>query len=202
MYVANQNTAIFKQNHQVRLLVLAFTTIYSIFLSLFVLFAYGRFPVWPVLEGGWNFSLLNLSLDVIVWDILIQKCPTKIHDVSFCRSLEGNQIEELPAGVFSNNNELLNLWVGRLKVHSRPTYFYCHILLQILVNSKILKYYRTRLMSPATIVLREEPYLLVHFLEYHNIYLSATGEGSTAWIGIFRKPRLRWQRGRGKKEKM
>ena len=34
-------------------------------------------------------------------------------------------------------------------------------------------------MSPATIVLREEPYLLVHFLEYHNIYLSATGEGST-----------------------
>ena len=54
MYVANQNTAIFKQNHQVRLLVLAFTTIYSIFLSLFVLFAYGRFPVWPVLEVGWK----------------------------------------------------------------------------------------------------------------------------------------------------
>ena len=41
---------IFKQNHQVRLLVLAFTTIYSIFLRLFVLFAYGRLPVWPVLE--------------------------------------------------------------------------------------------------------------------------------------------------------
>ena len=59
MYVANQNTAIFKQNHQVRLLVLAFTTIYSIFLSLFVLFAYGRFPVWPVLEGGWK----NISRD-------------------------------------------------------------------------------------------------------------------------------------------
>ena len=47
----------------------------------------------------------------------------------FCRSLAGNQIEELPAGVFSNNNKLLNLWVGRLKVHSRPTYFYCKILL-------------------------------------------------------------------------
>ena len=56
-------------------------------------------------------------------------------------------------------------------------------------------------MSPATIVLREEPYLLVHFLEYHNIYLSATGEGSTALIGTFSKPRLRWQRGRGKKKK-
>ena len=38
-------------------------------------------------------------------------------------------------------------------------------------------------MSPATIVLREEPYLLVHFLEYHNIYLLATDEGSTALIG-------------------
>ena len=58
----------------------------------------------------------------------------------FCRSLAGNQIEELPAGVFSNNNKLLNLWVGRLKVLSRPIYFYCKILLQILVNSKILKY--------------------------------------------------------------
>ena len=132
---------------------------------------------------------------------LIQKCPTKIHDVSFCRSLEGNQIEELPAGVFSNNNELLNLWVGRLKVHSLPTYFYCHILLQILVNSKILKYYHTLLTSPVKIVLREEPYLLVHFLEYHNIYFSATGEGSTALIGTFSKPRLRWQWGRGKKKK-
>ena len=97
-----------------------------------------------------------------------------------CRSLTGNQIEELPAGVFSNNNKLHHLWVGRLKVHSRPIYFYYHILLQILVNSKILKYYRTRLMSPATIVLREEPCLLAHFLEYHNIYLLATDEGSTA----------------------
>ena len=37
----------------------------------------------------------------------------------------------------------------------------------------------------ATIVLREEPYLLVHFLEYHNIYLLATDEGSTALIGTF-----------------
>ena len=27
----------------------------------------------------------------------------------FYRSLEGNQIEELPAGVFSNNNKLLHL---------------------------------------------------------------------------------------------
>ena len=89
----------------------------------------------------------------------------------FCRSLGGNQIEELPAGVFSNNNKLLNLWVGRLKVHSRPTYFYYHILLQILVNSKILKYYRTLLTSPATIVLREEPYLLVHFLSYAEVNL-------------------------------
>ena len=119
---------------------------------------------------------------------------------SCCRSLTGNQIDELPAGVFSNNNKLLNLWVGRLKVHSRPIYFYCKILLQILINSKILKYYRTRLMSPATIVLREEPYLLVHFLEYHNIYLLATDEGSTALIGTFSKPRLRWQRRRGKKK--
>ena len=97
-----------------------------------------------------------------------------------CRSLTGNQIEELPAGVLSNNNKLHHLWVGRLKVHSRPIYFYYHILLQILVNSKILKYYRTRLMSPATIVLREKPCLLAHFLEYHNIYLLATDEGSTA----------------------
>ena len=118
----------------------------------------------------------------------------------FCRSLTGNQIEELPAGVFSSNNKLLYLWVGRLKVHSRPTYFYYHILLQILVNSKILKYYRTLLTSPATIVLSEEPYLLVHFLEYHNIYLLATEEGSTALIGTFSKPRLRWQRGGGKKK--
>ena len=116
----------------------------------------------------------------------------------FCRSLAGNQIEELPAGVFSNNNKLLNLWVGRLKVHSRPTYFYCHILLQILVNSQILKYYCTLLMSPATIVLREEPYLLVHFLEYHNIYLSATGEGPTTLIETISKPRRRRQRGHGK----
>ena len=34
-------------------------------------------------------------------------------------------------------------------------------------------------MSPAKIVLREEPYLLGNFLEYHNIYLLATEEGST-----------------------
>ena len=53
-------------------------------------------------------------------------------------------------------------------------------------------------MSPVTIVLREEPCLLVHFLEYNNIYLLATDEGSTALIGTFSKPRLRWQRGRGK----
>ena len=120
----------------------------------------------------------------------------------FCRSLRGNQIEELPAGVFSNNNKLQNLWVGRLKVHSRSTYFYCHILLQILVNSQILKYYCTLLMSPATIVLREEPYLLVHFLEYHDIYLSATGEGPTTLIETISKPRRRRrrrrQRGHGK----
>ena len=37
--LAHQNTAIFK---------------HSIFLSLFVLFAYGRLHVWPVLEGGWK----------------------------------------------------------------------------------------------------------------------------------------------------
>ena len=55
-------------------------------------------------------------------------------------------------------------------------------------------------MSPVTIVLREEPCLLVHFLEYNNINLLATDEGSTALIGTFSKPRLRWQRGRGKKE--
>ena len=82
-----------------------------------------------------------------------RKRPTKIHDVPFCRSLVGNQIEELPAGVFSNNKKLLNLWVGRLKVHSWPTYFYYHILLQILVNSKKLKYDRTLMMSPSTIAL-------------------------------------------------
>ena len=56
-------------------------------------------------------------------------------------------------------------------------------------------------MSPAIIMLREEPYLLVHFLEYHNIYLLANDEGSTALIGTFSKPRLRWQRRRGKKKK-
>ena len=116
----------------------------------------------------------------------------------FCRSLAGNQIEELPAGVFNNNSKLLNLWVGRLKVHNWPTYFYCHILLQILVNSQILKYYCTLLMSPATIVLIEEPYLLVHFLEYHNIYLSATEEGPTTLIETISKPRRRRQRGHGK----
>ena len=53
-------------------------------------------------------------------------------------------------------------------------------------------------MSPATIALREEPYVLVYFLEYHNIYLLATEEGSTALTGTFSKSRLRWQRGRGK----
>ena len=53
-------------------------------------------------------------------------------------------------------------------------------------------------MSPATIALREEPYVLVNFLEYHNIYLLATEEGSTALTGTFSKSRLRWQRGRGK----
>ena len=88
--------------------------------------------------------------------------------------------------------------VGRLKVHSRPTYFYRHILLQILVNSQILKYYCTLLMIPATILLREEPHLLVHFLEYHNIYLSATGEGPTTLIETISKPRRRRQRGHGK----
>ena len=56
-------------------------------------------------------------------------------------------------------------------------------------------------MSPVTIVLREEPCLLVNFLEYNNIYLLATDEGSTALIGTFSKPRLRWQRRRGKKKK-
>ena len=35
-------------------------------------------------------------------------------------------------------------------------------------------------MSLVKIVLREEPYLLVNFLEYHNIYLLATEESSTA----------------------
>ena len=35
-------------------------------------------------------------------------------------------------------------------------------------------------MIPAKIVLREEPYLLGNFLVYHNIYLLATEEGSTA----------------------
>ena len=98
-----------------------------------------------------------------------QKCSTKIHHVSFFRrSLRWNQIDELPAGVFSTNNKLLNLWVGRLKVNSRHTYFYCKILPQILVNSNILKYYRTTtscliiwlLISQATIVLKEESYLL------------------------------------------
>ena len=49
-----ENTEIFKKNQQVRLLVLAFTIIYSIFLRLFVLIACGRFPVWPVFEGGQN----------------------------------------------------------------------------------------------------------------------------------------------------
>ena len=39
-------------------------------------------------------------------------------------------------------------------------------------------------MSAATIVLREEPYLLVHFLEYHNVYFSATGEGSSTLISL------------------
>ena len=55
-------------------------------------------------------------------------------------------------------------------------------------------------MSPATIVLREKSYLSVHFLEYYNIYLLATDEGSTALIGTFSKPRLRWKRGGGKKK--
>ena len=103
----------------------------------------------------------------------------------FYRSLAGNQIEKLPAGVFSNNNKLLNLWVGRLKVHSRHTYFYCKILLQILVNSNILKYYRTTtsclinwlLISQATIVLKEEPYLLAdHWSRVlEDIYVSDWG---------------------------
>ena len=35
-------------------------------------------------------------------------------------------------------------------------------------------------MSPAKIVLREEPYLSGNFLEYYNTYLLATEEGSTA----------------------
>ena len=113
---------------------------------------------------------------------------------SFCRSLRGNQIEELPAGVFSNNNKLLNLWAGRLKVYSRPTYCYCKILLQILVNSKMLKYYPTTtsciiiylLMCPATIVLRDEPYFLVHlwFKVLQYIYLSATGEDFIMFISL------------------
>ena len=48
-----------KKNHQVRLLVLAFKTILAIFLGLRVLFAYGRFPVWPVFEGGWKNTKRN-----------------------------------------------------------------------------------------------------------------------------------------------
>ena len=52
-------------------------------------------------------------------------------------------------------------------------------------------------MSPATIVLREETYLLVHFLEYHNIYFSATGEGPTTFIETISKPRRRRRRQRG-----
>ena len=113
----------------------------------------------------------------------------------FCRSLRGNKIEELPAGVFSNNNKLLNLWVGRLKVHSRPIYFYCKILLQTLVNSKILKYYRTTtsclkilfLMSQATIMLKEEPYFLAdHWSKIpRDIYVSTyTADQFTDWCTI------------------
>ena len=117
---------------------------------------------------------------------------------SFCRSLRGNQIGELPAGVFSNNNKLLNLWVGTLKVHSRPIYFYCKILLQTLVNSKILKHYRTTtscliikfLMSQATIVLREEPYILVdHWSRVpQDIYVSDWGRFHHVYIRRRRKP--------------
>ena len=128
-----------------------------------------------------------------------QKCSTKIHHVSFFRrSLTWNQIEELPAGVFSNNNKLLNLWVGRLKVHSRPTYFYCKILLQILVNSNILKYYRTTtsclinwlLISQATIVLKEEPYLLAdHWSRVQkDIFVSDLGRFHHLFISRQSKP--------------
>ena len=117
---------------------------------------------------------------------------------SFCRSLRGNQIEELPAGVFSNNNKLQNLWVGRLKVYSRPTYFYCKILLQILVNCKMLKYYPTTtsciiiylLMCPATIVLRDEPYFLVHlwFKVLQYIFVSDWGRFHHVYISRRREP--------------
>ena len=67
-------------------------------------------------QTGWHFK------DAILRSIMYP----------FCWSLRGNKIEKLPVGVFSNNNKLLTLWVGRLKVHSRPTYFHCKILLQTL----------------------------------------------------------------------
>ena len=35
--------------------------------------------------------------------------PIKIHDLSFCRILGGNQIEELQVGVFSNDKKLTHL---------------------------------------------------------------------------------------------
>ena len=117
-----------------------------------------------------------------------------------CRSLTGNQIEELPAGVLSNNNKLHHLWVGRLKVHSRPIYFYYHILLQILVNSKILKYYHTTNESSHNRVERET----LPFSSFSRVpqYIFV----SDWWrfhrlIGAFSKPRLRWQRRGGKKKR-
>ena len=83
MYVANQNTAIFKQNHQVRLLVLLLR-LYILFFWVYLFylhmedFLYGQCSKGA---GGTHnaidlkFSLLNLSLDVMVWDIFNTKMP-------------------------------------------------------------------------------------------------------------------------------
>ena len=83
MYVANQNTAIFKQNHQVRLLVLLLR-LYILFFWVYLFylhmedFLYGQCSKGA--GGTYNaldlkFSLLNLSLDVMVWDIFNTKMP-------------------------------------------------------------------------------------------------------------------------------
>ena len=83
MYVANQNTAIFKQNHQVRLLVLLLR-LYILFFWVYLFylhmedFLYGQ--CWKGARRTYNaidlkFSLLNLSLDVMVWDIFNTKMP-------------------------------------------------------------------------------------------------------------------------------
>ena len=36
---------------------------------------------------------------------------------NLCSALYGNQIENLPPGVFTNNTELTYLWVKQLQVH-------------------------------------------------------------------------------------